>query len=268
MSKTPWRLWVLGSGTALPSAGRDNTYLALEAGRVCWLIDCAAAPYRRLLQVGLSPEHLAGVVLTHSHADHIYGLPALLFQLALAGRQTLLPIYGLPETLRVAQQIVAAFELEGHCVPHEWCSVEAGSDISVAGDDEGQLHFETVEHSRPTIGVRITAPNDCVAVYSGDTEPCPGLLDLARGARWLIHECTTPQPFSGHSSPEDVAHTAVEAGVECVGIVHYDPVYVLPKAELLARIAAAGFQGKVHVLEEMDAVVFRKVCQADFLKEL
>jgi ribonuclease Z len=213
-----------------------------------------------LLQVGLNPAQLAGVVLTHSHADHIYGLPVLLFQLALVGREAPLPIYGLPETLRVARQIVTAFELEGHCVPHEWRSVEAGSDISVPGDErqEGQLHIETVEHSRPTIGLRITAPNGCAAAYSGDTQPCPGLVRLALGVQWLIHECTTPQPFAGHSTPEDVAHTAVEAGVECIGIVHYDPVYVLPKDELLTRIAAGGFQGEVRILGDMDAIMLSK----------
>lgn len=262
MSTLPWRLWVLGSGTALPSVGRDNTYLALEAGRDCWLIDCGAAPYRRLLQVGLSPAHLAGVVLTHAHADHIYGLPVLLFQLALAGRQVLLPIYGLPETLRVARQIVAAFELGTHCVPHEWRVVEPGSGISIRADaDEGRagcLHMEMVEHSRPAIGVRITAPNGCIAAYSGDTQPCVALTELAHGVQWLIHECTVAQPLPGHSTPEDVARTALEAGVVRVGIVHYDPAYVLSRDELQSRICEAGFRGQVRILADMDAVMLQE----------
>jgi ribonuclease Z len=257
MNAVPWRVWVLGSGTALPSAQRDNTYLALEAGSGCWLIDCGAAPYRRLLRAGLAPENLQGVILTHSHADHIYGLPALLFQLALTGRETLLPIYGLPETLRVAQQVVEAFELGEHCVPHEWRTLAVSRDINIPSPDDpqGRLHFEQVTHSRPCMGVRVTAPNGWVAAYSADTEPCAGLLELARGAQWLIHECTVPQPLPGHSTPEDVAHTAAAAGVERLGIVHYDPLYVLGQEELLERIVRAGFRGEVRVLADMDAVL-------------
>jgi len=254
MSAASWRLWILGSGTALPSAVRDNTYLALEAGRACWLIDCGAAPYQRLLQAGLVPLKLQGVVLTHSHADHLYGLPVLLFQLALAGRRSVLPIYGLPETLRVTRQIVAAFELGEHCVPHEWLALEDGSDINVLPDGAGAMQVWQVEHSRPAVGVRIAAPNGCVAAYSGDSEPCPGLVELARGARWLIHECTVAQPLPGHSTPEDVARTAIAAGAERIGIVHYDPLYVLPQQELLERMMRTGYRGEVRVLGDMDAV--------------
>lgn len=256
MNAAPWRLWILGSGTALPSASRDNTYLALEAASGCWLIDCGAAPYRRLLQVGLEPAALQGVVLTHSHADHLYGLPALLFQLALVGRNEALPIYGLAETLRVAQQIVAAFELGEHSVAHEWRVVDPGRDITVVSDagNVGRLQVRPVIHSRPAIGVRITAPNGWAAAYSGDTQWCPGVVDLARGAQWLLHECTVSQTLAGHSTPEEVARTAIEAGVERVGIVHYDPLYVLPPDELFARIRRAGFRGEVRILADMEAV--------------
>jgi len=256
VSAGAWRLWILGSGTALPSVGRDNTCLALEVGGDSWLIDCGGSPYRRLLQAGLDPARLQGIVLTHAHADHVCGLPSLFFHLALAGRQAVLPVYGLSATLRIAERIVASFELGEYCVPCEWCAVQSGGDITVTDSDGqvGQLHVREVAHSRPALGVRVIAPNGWTAAYSGDSQPCSGLVDLARGARWLLHECTVAQPLAGHSTPEDAARTAIAAGAERVGIVHYDPWYVLPQEELRARMARAGFGGEVRILNDMDAL--------------
>ena len=51
------------------------------------------------------------VFLTHSHADHINGLPALLFQLALADFEGKLPIYGNAPTLALARRVIEAFGL-------------------------------------------------------------------------------------------------------------------------------------------------------------
>ena len=78
----PWpQLFVLGSGTALPSAERDNTSLAVDTPEGLWLIDCGGSVYHKLLHLGLDPLRLQGVFLTHNHLDHVYGLPALLFHL-------------------------------------------------------------------------------------------------------------------------------------------------------------------------------------------
>lgn len=256
MTGDAWRLWVFGSGTALPSVQRDNTYLALAAGLDCWLIDCGSAPYQRLLQAGLSPLRLGGVVLTHSHADHLYGLPALLFQLSLAGYDEVLPIYGLAETLRIAQQIVEAFELGNYAARHTWRVLDARADINL-GDStsvQGTLRVRPVSHSRPALGVRITTSGGQVVAYSGDTQPCPALVELARGAGWLLHECSAPNPFPGHSSPGEAGQLALEAGVSRLGIVHYDPAYVVSVGELVARVRAAGFCGEVRVMHDMDSL--------------
>ena len=257
MNGGDWRLWVYGGGTALPSAQRDNTFLGLEAGDSCWLIDCGASPYQRLLRSGLSPLRLRGVLLTHAHPDHLYGLPALLFNLALAGYSGSLSIYGLTATLAIAQRVVEAFALGEHCVQHSWCEIgESGMDIAVEAGAEasGVLGARTVCHSRPTLGVRLSGPRDWVAAYSADTEPCAAVASLAQGADWLVHECSVSGPFPGHSAPEGVGRLATAANVSHLGIVHYDPLYTVSEGELLERIRKAGFRGDVRVLRDLDAV--------------
>lgn len=79
------RLVVLGAGTALPDRDRNNTFLAWDSPAGSMVIDCGGRAYQQLLRAGMEPTQLHGAVLTHNHPDHIYGLPALLFHLWLAG---------------------------------------------------------------------------------------------------------------------------------------------------------------------------------------
>lgn len=256
MNGREWRIWIYGGGTALPSARRDNTFLGLEAGDACWLIDCGASPYQRLLRSGLSPLELRGVILTHSHADHLYGLPVLLFQLALAGYTGLLTVYGLAATLEVARRVVESFALGEHCARHCWQVVEDGADIVVESSpgSSGMVRVREVCHSRPTLGLRLSGPGGWTVAYSADTEPCPADISLAQGADWLLHECTVAQSFPGHSTPEGVGRLAAAANVSRLGIVHYDPLYTVEESVLLARIRESGFGGPVYVLGELDAI--------------
>ena len=54
----------------------SRTYLLEEPGEAAWLVDCGC--WERLLAQTGREVALQGVLLTHAHYDHIYGLPSLL----------------------------------------------------------------------------------------------------------------------------------------------------------------------------------------------
>jgi phosphoribosyl 1,2-cyclic phosphodiesterase len=74
---------------SLGSGSRGNA-LVVEAGKTRLLVDCGYGPRQlaqRLARLGLSPEDLAAIVVTHEHSDHAsgvracarrYGLPVVL----------------------------------------------------------------------------------------------------------------------------------------------------------------------------------------------
>src|SRR5687768_2599309 len=121
------RMILLGVGTAVPDVDRECTHMVWEAEGGPLLIDAAGGTYARLLKAGLDPQTLRGLLLTHDHPDHVYGLPILLLQLYLAGRREPLPVYGLPETFRVARALVAASEIADHSLPVEWIELASGA---------------------------------------------------------------------------------------------------------------------------------------------
>lgn len=243
------RMILLGVGTGVPDVDRENTHLVWDGPGGPLLIDAGGSTYQRLLGVGIDPQTLAGIVVTHTHADHINGLPALLFSIGLAGRSTPLPIYGLPPTIELLQRVLAAFELEDIAVPVEWRLVEAGGELDLA--DGWKLRTALTAHSRPCLALRIEEPASGRAlVYSADTEPCPAVAALAQGAGLLIHEATTAEPFPGHTTPQQAGATARSAGAKRLVLVHFSPQWTMPVEQALAEVRVAGFDGNAMVGHE------------------
>lgn len=245
------RLVVLGAGAARVSATTDNTYLVFDDGHAPLLIDCAGSPAHKLLRAGIDPAKLAGVVLTHAHPDHVYGLPALVQHLAQVNYEGVLPLYGLLSTLATARGLLEVLDANRRFLDYRpFPAHEHELIIRSAGY---VVYASLTRHSRPSVGLRIETSGS-VLVYSSDSEPCPSLDWLAKGADILLHECSVGQPTTGHSTPEQAAQTAAIAGAERLILVHYPPWLSERFDEIQLRIAKI-YGGPVELAREGDEYV-------------
>lgn len=68
-------------------------------------------------------------------------------------------------------------------------------------------------------------------VYTGDTRPSERIIELARGADVLIHDCTLADELaekaaeSAHSTPSEAAEVAKQADVKQLVLIHTSPRY-------------------------------------------
>jgi ribonuclease Z len=244
-------LVVLGTAWALPSASQENTYMALVGAHQTILVDCAGSPYRQLLLAGLDPARLDTLILTHSHPDHIYGVPSLLMSLRLAGRTAPLSLYAPADTVLAVQTMLPLFHLEDwpgmfaveyHLVPLDRpCLLFDGPDFRVAAT--------AVHHLLPAIGLRAEDHRGGgIWAYSGDTEPSDAVIQLARGASLLVHEAAGMG--LGHSSAAQAGAVAQAAQAARLVLVHYGAEQALP--EQLAVEAQSTFAGQVFVARDFD----------------
>ena len=244
------RMTLLGVGTAVPDQDRENTHMVWEAADGLLLIDAGGSTYQRLLRANLDPLKLRGVFLTHSHADHINGLAALRFQLALVGYGSRLPIYGNAPTIALARRVIEAFELESHQAEVEWIVVAGGQEVPLHAESYRLRVVDTV-HSRPCLALRFEERAGGKAlVYSADTEPCQAVQDLAAGASVLIHEATTAEPFAGHTTPRQAGAVAANAGAGQLVLVHFSPRWTMSAADAIEEIRAGGFAGQAEIGRE------------------
>jgi len=252
------RLVILGAGTALPDRDRDNTFLVWESPAGGVLIDCGGRAYQQLLRANVDPKSLRGAILTHNHPDHIYGVPAFLFHLWLAQYQSTFDVYANPSTLTMARGLCDVLELpaHGHMCATDWHVLSETVDAPVITTDMYTLSTAPVQHSRPTLAVKIVDhERQQTIVYSSDTEPYVGLEVFAQGAHTLIHEATVvdPEQNYGHTTPRQVGEIAARCGVQRVVLIHYSAEYTMPEADALAEVAAGGFTGEIALARELES---------------
>jgi ribonuclease Z len=213
------------------------------------LVDCGGSPLHKLARVGVDLEAIRAVVLTHRHADHLYGLPMIVQGLWLSGREDPLAVYGPAETLEVARRLLDLFDLAERqdMFALEWRPVPLREGRRVLEIQGVQITAAPVLHGRvQTMALRFeNTATDRAIVYSADTEPCPALVRLALGADLLIHEATADHV--GHSTPAQAAETARDAGVARLALIHY-PVRGVNLEGW--RLAAAEFPGPVELARD------------------
>jgi ribonuclease Z len=244
-------LIVLGTAASVPDAGHDTVALALRGPGWAVLVDCGGSPLYKLARCGIDMDDVCAVVLTHRHADHLYGLPMLVQGLWLGGRELPLAVYGPAEAICVARALLELFRLDDRegMFALEWHRLPLCEGQRVLAVGGVQITATPVAHGQTeTLALRFEdITSGRAIVYSADTEPCPALVRLAVGADLLIHETTGQHP--GHSSPAGAAQVAREAGVSRLALIHY-PVRGI---DLEAwRLAAAGFPGPVILARDGD----------------
>jgi ribonuclease Z len=245
-------LVVLGTAWALPSAGQENTYMALVGAHHTVLVDCAGSPYRQLLLAGLDPTRLDTLILTHSHPDHIYGVPSLLMSLWLAGRTSTLHIYAPGETVRAVQIMLPFYH------PEDWPGMFEVSYHAVLLDGprllfdgpDFQVTAAPVRHLLPAIGLRVeNHATGGVLAYSGDTEPSESVAKLALDASLLVHEAAGAG--LGHSSAAQAGEIAQAAHAARLVLVHYGAEQTPP--DQLAAEARGVYTGEVTAARDFDS---------------
>ena len=86
-------LTVLGTASAKPVIGRQQSAQVLSVHGRSFLIDCGEGVQTRLQECHVSPLRIDSVFLSHIHGDHVFGLPGLLSTMGMLSRVQPLNIY-------------------------------------------------------------------------------------------------------------------------------------------------------------------------------
>ncbi|MBO0881113.1 MAG: MBL fold metallo-hydrolase [Mycobacterium sp.] len=228
------KLTVLGSGGWIPTSSRQTSCYLITSGTEALVLDAGTG----LGALHIGPSLLAGietvtVLLSHFHLDHVTGL-GFLSGRGLGGRETTIAGPGLVSYDRSTRSIVEAqllarpFHTTSPVASARWAEL-CRDTLSFAGHEIET--WEQTRHTLPSAGFRI---GDRLA-YCTDTEFDPETIRHVAGVTMLLHEAWEPtNPERGHTSGEEAATIAVEAGVSDFVLTHHHPLPGVPE-----RTAAA-----------------------------
>jgi len=253
----------LGSGAAVPAAGRTNIALVVESERYApLLIECGPTILFQLTRAGISPERIRYLFLSHRHGDHTLGVPMLLLYRKMYNQGTSLTILAGQDALQTAQTLTdlvypGILALPDHVEWHPLPEGETGHEELAPG-----LLLTTMPAPHvpdiPSLALRLDFLEEGRSlVYSADTGPSSNLVSLAAGCDLLIHEanfCETLMPeinpiLYGHSTARTAGRTAAQAGCRLLALVHIHDAYG-GREEVLAKEAATEFSGQVLVPQD------------------
>lgn len=239
---------------------------------------------QQMVRAGLNPAELTDLLITHLHIDHSADLGALPLTAWIAGRSSGIRVAGPPPVSRNFEDLIRGYSED---LVHRTASTGRPDfrtlvqtrDIAEAGvfyeDDDVRLSAAMVNHPPFThaLAFRIDTEDGSIVV-SGDTTPCEGLVELARGATVLVHEVVHPKALdelaAGTNAPKirqhmtdshtmigDVAAIAEEAGVDTLVLSHLIPHQGVSDEQWLAAVGN-GFSGTTIVGHDLDRLHISK----------
>jgi ribonuclease BN (tRNA processing enzyme) len=242
-------LTVLGTASPHPRPGRPcSGYLLRGGGAEVW-VDAGPGTFAAL-QRHTDPARLDAVWISHLHADHCADLLSAMYGLAYGGLTPAapLPVYAPPEL----GHRLAGFL--GQRDPGFLSGVLAlrplydGHETRVGGL---RLTTRAVVHDTEAYGLRAECAGRVLA-YSGDSGPCPALVELAHGADLFLCEADLDRHHESerrvHLTPEDAGAVAEEAGVRELLVTHVGPT-LTPEAAT-GRAAAVFGAGRTSTARE------------------
>ncbi|MEK6438355.1 MBL fold metallo-hydrolase [Pseudonocardia sp. T1-2H] len=252
------RLIVLGCSGSGPGPGSPASGYLVEAGAARFTLDLGNGTLGAL-QRHLDPWALDAVVFSHLHPDHCSDFASLVVHRRYHPAPPVDPtVHRLPvfAPVEAPDRFAAAYAPSAEeRAATDLTDVFTFHPLTDGGSfpiGDAVVRAATVDHPCEAYALRVEAGGRSL-VYSGDTGPCDGLIELARGADVLLCEASWPHvtdqwdapPPGVHLSGVQAGEHATAAGVGRLLLTHV-PAWCDPDA-LLAE-AKATFDGPVELV--------------------
>jgi ribonuclease BN (tRNA processing enzyme) len=220
---------ILGSGTTVPHPHRAPPSVAVFIDDQFLLLDIGPGTVRQMTRAGLTHEQIDYIAISHFHPDHTADLIHFIFATrhppVLKKRKpfTIIGPKGLSEFLTLLKKPYGRWlDLPSGLLTVE--ELHTGEKDNIAFDTFS-IQSAPVHHTPHSIGFRVEDNSGRVIVYSGDTDYCEEIVDLAKGAELLILESSFPDDgeVQGHLTPSKAGEIATRSRVKRLLLTHFYP---------------------------------------------
>jgi ribonuclease BN (tRNA processing enzyme) len=217
---------ILGSGTSIPSNKRSSPSILVNIDGHNILLDTGPGSLRQLKKNHTSLNQIDAIIYSHFHIDHISDMLPFIFSSKYnhqEPRSTDLKIIGPIGLIKLYNDLSQAHGSQ--IVPDNFTIEWIESDESNFKFDDILIHTCRVMHTDNSIAIKLTDTNGKTTVYSGDTDYCPEIIELAKDCDLLILECSFPDNLKvkGHLTPSEAGKIADHASANKLLLTHFYP---------------------------------------------
>lgn len=200
-----------GTGEAFDQT-LPNTCVLVQFDETWILVDCGFSATQALWRMVPGHDTISAVYVTHLHADHCFGLPALIVRMHEDGRTKPLCLLAWKQMYDDLLDLVDS-AYPGIVGRLRFPLVHADIPRGGTGSwEEVAVSTATTRHGAPNHAVRFDLPSGKSVMVSGDGEITPQSAALFHGCTVVVHEAYRIDQFTaGHSSVKDVLTTAAAA---------------------------------------------------------
>jgi ribonuclease Z len=144
--------FVLGTGGMMPLPGRHLTSVLLRREGDLFLFDCGEGTQVSLRRLNLRWKKISVIFISHTHADHVTGLPGILMLSSQVDRDEPLYIIGPP---RIAEYVEVTRDVLDMYINYEIVvrEIEKPSmPLEVYAHDDYTVRTIPLRHSKPCVG--------------------------------------------------------------------------------------------------------------------
>jgi len=242
-----WEIVFLGTGSsAHPRRGQSSLYISLR-DELRVVIDFGCKGYNLLRRLGLTSRDIDLFIFTHTHYDHICGLPLMLFSESFSRR----PILNVVadditwDNIRSLSSIVLKTGIKYTPEVKRVLKPPFRHELS----QNLVLEMFPVEHTIEAYGV-ILYDKGVKVLISGDTSPSLNVSKRVKGSTLAIHEATLSSSASLREEKLK-GHTSVRDAIKIVSQAEKGALYHLSEESEKEAISLASVErGKIYVPED------------------
>jgi len=170
-------VFVLGTGGMMPLPNRFLTSMLIRREGDLLLFDCGEGTQVSLRKLNLKWKKISAIFISHTHADHVTGLPGILMLSSQVDRDDPLYIYGPPKIREYVEENRRVLDMY---INYEIIVKELDGPGIVYEQEEYTIRSFELRHTKPCVG------------YTLEEKPRPGVffpekaaaLGIPRGPLW------------------------------------------------------------------------------------